>query len=109
MAKLGDMLINEGLITPDQLQEALSIQSRKKSFLGETLITEKYITEDGPIDFVHITPKDYYVRVIYDENKNGKWDSGNFLKGIQPERVSYMKGFIEARANWSPQEVFTLD
>ena len=50
MAKLGDMLISEGLITTDQLQEALSIQARKKSFLGETLINEKYITEDQLLD-----------------------------------------------------------
>ncbi|MGE4158938.1 MAG: GspE/PulE family protein, partial [Planctomycetota bacterium] len=50
MAKLGEMLVNEGLITPEQLQEALSIQQRKKSFLGETLIEQKFLTEDQLLD-----------------------------------------------------------
>ena len=70
---------------------------------------EEYITKNRPIDFPHITPKEYYVRVIFDENKNGKWDTGNYLKGIQPERVSYRKGFVEARASWAPQEEFILN
>ena len=67
---------------------------------------ERYVTENKPIDFEHITPKDYYVRVIFDTNKNGKWDPGNFLKGVQPERISYFPDIVEARASWSPQPTF---
>ncbi|MDT0558239.1 Ig-like domain-containing protein [Ichthyenterobacterium sp. W332] len=76
---------------------------------NDKVFYEDYVSENRPIDFEHITPKDYYVKVIFDINKNGKWDSGNFLKRIPPERVSYMKEFAEARANWAPQIIFTLD
>lgn len=70
---------------------------------------EQYITKNRPIDFEHITPKEYYVKVIFDTNGNGKWDSGNFLKRIPPERISYKEGAVEARANWAPQETFILN
>ena len=33
-----------------------------------------------------------------DENNNGKWDTGNFEKGIQPEKVYYYNRSLELRA-----------
>jgi len=47
-------------------------------------------------------------RVIFDENGNGKWDTGNYLQKIQPERISYYPGLIEIRANWEKEENFIL-
>lgn len=42
----------------------------------------------------------YKVRIITDINNNGKWDTGNYLKKIQPEPVEYYKEDIKVRANW---------
>lgn len=42
----------------------------------------------------------YKLRIISDINKNGKWDTGNYLKNIQPEPVQYYKDDIKVRANW---------
>ena len=47
-------------------------------------------------------------RVIFDSNKNRKWDTGNFLKKIQPEKISYYPSLIELRANWEKIETFNL-
>ena len=47
-------------------------------------------------------------RVIFDSNGNQKWDTGNFLKKIQPEKVSYYPILIEMRANWEKIETFNL-
>ncbi len=55
---------------------------------GEVLY-ERYAKESPVVDFTDLIPKKYYLRVIFDENENGKYDTGNFLLGIQPERVSY--------------------
>lgn len=43
--RLGDMLISMGLLTQDQLNQALSVQKEKHKRLGEVLIDEGYITE----------------------------------------------------------------
>ncbi len=44
--KIGEILIEKGVITEDQLQEALSIQAERPGRkIGEILIKQKYITE----------------------------------------------------------------
>ena len=49
--------------------------------------TEKCV--NGRCAFYFIAPGTYYLRLLIDENGNGKWDTGDFAKGIQPERVYY--------------------
>lgn len=61
---------------------------------------EKYITKPEPIDFTNIESGEYYLRAIFDSNGNGKFDSGNYLKKIQPERVSHFTDKLEIRANF---------
>lgn len=60
---------------------------------------EQYV-EDGsrPIDFLSLNTGKYFIRVIYDANKNRQYDPGSFLKKIQPERVSYYPDEVEVRA-----------
>ncbi len=69
---------------------------------------EQFATEPKLFDFRYINPGDYYLKIIYDTNGNKKWDSGNYLLKIQPERISYDDKIIEARANWDPIVDFTL-
>jgi hypothetical protein len=59
--------------------------------------------------FDYITPGEYYVRLIYDENENKRWDSGNYLKKKQPENIIYYPTKLEIRANWSLIETFNLE
>ena len=71
--------------------------------------TEKYFTKQEPIDFRFLSPKKYYVRVVFDANENQKWDAGIFLKHQQPERISYYPELLDVRAGWDLIETFTLD
>ena len=48
--RLGDMLLELGLITEGQLKEALDYQAKEKERLGTTLIKHHYITEGQLID-----------------------------------------------------------
>ncbi len=61
---------------------------------------ERYALDNSPIELRHIQPGIYYLRVIYDTNKNGKFDAGNYLLKRLPERVSYDPEPLEIRANW---------
>ena len=58
--------------------------------------------------FSNLQPKKYYVRLILDNNNNGKWDSGRFLDRRFPEKVYHHKPLIDVRANWELQETFIL-
>jgi len=64
------------------------------------VLYERYTTESPVVDFNNLIPRRYALRVIYDSNGNGKYDTGNFLLGIQPERVSYSEPIDEVRSNF---------
>jgi len=64
------------------------------------VLYERYTTESPVVDFNNLSPRTYALRVIYDTNGNGKYDTGNFLLGIQPERVSYSQPIDEVRSNF---------
>ena len=44
-----------------------------------------------------------------DSNDNKKWDTGNFLKRIQPEKVVYFPQEFKLRANWIQNEIFSVE
>ncbi|WP_203256060.1 Ig-like domain-containing protein [Hyunsoonleella ulvae] len=71
---------------------------------------EKYATEQKPIDFLNLSPGNYFIRVIYDSNNNRTYDTGNYLKKIQPEIAKHSEKSIEVRAGWdSPTEFILKD
>jgi hypothetical protein len=70
---------------------------------------EKYSTNDSKFHFRFLKPGKYLVRVIFDDNENRKWDTGNYLKRIQPEEIQYYQDTIDVRSNWDMPETFTLD
>jgi hypothetical protein len=46
----------------------------------------------------------YQVRIILDDNANGKWDTGNVLKRIQPELVEINSKLLKVIADWEIEE-----
>ena len=69
---------------------------------------EKIISSLGNIDFKHVIPNKYYVRVIFDKNKNGKYDPGNYLNKSFAERVSHLDEELDIRAGWDLVQEFIL-
>jgi hypothetical protein len=66
----------------------------------DEVIKEQAITELNEIRFPFLKPDKYKLKLIYDRNGNEEWDTGNYIKGLQPEKVRFYKGEIEVRANW---------
>ena len=62
--------------------------------------------EDSNYSFKLLNPGKYFLRLIKDNNNNDKWDTGNYLKKIQPEEVIYYPFELELRANWDLNETF---
>jgi len=56
--------------------------------------------EPGTTEFPWLEPGKYKLKVIFDINDNGKWDTGKYLQKIQPERVKLYTGEINVRTNW---------
>ena len=56
--------------------------------------------KNGKLEFPLLETGTYRVRVIYDLNNDGKWTTGDFATGLQPEPVSYYPGEIEIKTGF---------
>jgi len=72
------------------------------------ILAQQYADNKSSFTFNYLNPGDILVRVILDTNANQKWDTGNFFKKIQPERIEYLKDTLEVRANWDQPYNFSL-
>lgn|SRR5690606_34346311 len=102
IADLGSFRVN--LKNVSQFPVILQLTDQKGLVQYEMFITEQKST----YEFLNINPATYLIRVIHDTNGNGKWDTGNYLQKIQPERISYFPDPVELRSNWEIEQTFTL-
>jgi uncharacterized protein (DUF2141 family) len=58
------------------------------------------VNQSSRIKFELLAPGRYKFRLIKDDNSNHKWDPGDFIQKIQPERVYYLNQTINMRSNW---------
>lgn len=68
---LGEILIENGLITKEQLEKALLIQKRTKEFLGAVLIREGYIRET---DLLRALSRQFNIPLVDIENIRVDWE-----------------------------------
>ncbi len=66
----------------------------------DKVIRTKTIDNSEIVVFDYLVPATYRIKAILDTNKNGKWDTGNYLKKIQPEKVFFYPDQVEVRSNW---------
>ena len=71
-------------------------------------VKEAY-AKNNQATFHYIKPGNYYLRLIVDDNDNGKWDTGDYATQRQPEAVYYYPKAIECKAKrdvqgtWNPR------
>lgn len=74
---------------------------------GSDVFYEQYLEEEvASVFFQYVKAGKYFIRIIEDENRNKKWDTGNFLERKQPENVYHFKKEVDLRANWEIQELY---
>ncbi len=84
---------------PDMPQNGIiELLNQKEQWVQTAFIDgNEYIFQD-------IKPGVYYIRLIIDENANGKWDTGIYKDNKQAELVYYYPKQIKIRANWDIEE-----
>ena len=77
----------------------------------DKVIERQFTATSKGIVFDLLQPKKYTIRVIIDENKNNKWDTGNYLIKQLPEMILYHKQMnnAELRANYFLEESFIIE
>ena len=72
------------------------------------IVFKKRIPSTKELLITKFPPGEYFLEVLFDENNNGKWDSGDFLQKRQPEKIYFYSDKIKLRANWDMDLVFKL-
>ena len=70
------------------------------------VIAEDYSEGETTLNFELLEPNLFTLRIIYDDNKNRIWDTGNFLEKRQAEEIIYFPKAIDVRANWDVEQDF---
>ena len=70
----------------------------------KTVIQSNVITKNTSLVYKNFVTGKYSFRVIYDENKNGRWDSGNVKLKKYPESIWISPTILTLRANWDAEE-----
>lgn len=76
--------------------------------LNDKTIAQQTATKNETIAFNYLNPKEYKIRIVYDLNSNGKWDTGNYLQKRLPEQVAYFPEILEVRPNWILNETIEI-
>lgn len=66
----------------------------------ESIVRESNINKSETLFYEYLYPKKYKLKIIYDNNANYKWDTGNLLQKLQPEKVIYNAEPVNTRPNW---------
>ena len=72
------------------------------------ILASKTSEKETTLNFNLIDPLLYTIRVLYDDNGNGEWDTGNYLEKRQAEEIIYFPKTIDVRANWDVDQEFDL-
>lgn len=75
---------------------------------GDVIIASEYSEGKTKIEFDLLEPSTFAIRVIYDDNKNKRYDPGNYLEKRYAEEVNYFQKEVDLRANWDVDQVFDL-
>jgi hypothetical protein len=67
---------------------------------GQGGVLREQILGNEMVHFEHLKAGKYGLKLIMDTNSNGKWDTGDYVKKIQPEPVWIYEEEIDLRANW---------
>jgi len=77
---------------------------QKDRLIEEQIISNK---EKAEVRFVGIDPGNYSVDVILDENKNGRWNGGDYFKKLQSEKIIRFQ-LNELKKNWDQSQNLSL-
>ncbi|RLD42512.1 MAG: hypothetical protein DRI86_11500 [Bacteroidetes bacterium] len=72
------------------------------------VIREDFISKSKKINYPYLKEGKYKIKAIVDLNDNGKWDTGDFVNRIQPEKVYFVTKTLNIRANWDTEHIWTI-
>jgi hypothetical protein len=73
------------------------------------VIEERGTGQDGRVTFDYLKEGVYTLRAVIDRNGNGKWDTGDFLRRLQPEEIKYFPEEYNVKQNFDIEQDVAVD
>lgn len=64
------------------------------------VLRQNYLRPNGKAGFRYLKPGDYMLRILVDDNRDGKWTTGSWDERRQPETLIYYMEKVNVRQNW---------
>ena len=78
-------------------------------FVQNDQVKHTHVFTGRDVNIRLFVPGEYELRILYDENRNGKWDAGSFFgTRRQPERIIPLTRRLNVKANWDNEVDITL-
>jgi len=67
---------------------------------NKQVVQEDFYQGKSNIKYKYLTPGNYGLKLIIDNNDDHEWTTGDYIKSRQPEQVIYYQKTITIKANW---------
>lgn len=94
--KYGNLVVTVNQWNPEKAYIFQLIDSKSKVIVTKNLTSKQ-------LSLNYLTPDEYRIRIIEDENKNKQWDVGNYWEKKQAEPVFTTTSPIKVKANWDTE------
>lgn len=64
--------------------------------------------QNGVARFDYLAPGKYYARIVEDFNGDGKYTTGDYLEGRQPDMAYYYPKLLNFKKNWEKSETWSV-
>lgn len=93
--------LNLKLLFPKKENYIVLLLNDKEQIVDKQLVSFSLAsTNEKNLKYEHVTPGNYFIRVVEDANKNNVFDTGSYFKHIQPEIIYINSAPIKLLAGW---------
>ncbi|MFM7022896.1 MAG: Ig-like domain-containing domain [Flavobacteriales bacterium] len=75
---------------------------------NEIVKEERFTSPKKLFSYTNFPPGEYKMKLIFDINGNGRWESGNYYLNQQPEKIVIYEKSLTVRANWEMEVDWTI-
>ena len=75
---------------------------------GGRILHSAVLPEDGRMEYPYVNPSNISFVLVRDDNRNGRWDAGDYQKGLQPERRWFFPKNLQVEADWRMEESWSV-
>ena len=75
---------------------------------GEAVLRNYKVSSDTLLNIPYLLKGLYVLKAVHDVNRDGVWTSGDYLSGLQPERVEFCQMIPEVQESFDTQVEWTL-